>query len=45
MKFMKLPILGAFSILLLLSLLLLSAPARADVKNIWVGVNGVTCPT
>ena len=21
------------------------AAARADVKNVWVGVNGVTCPT
>ncbi len=31
--------------LVLLALLLVVQPARADVKNVWVGVNGATCPT
>lgn len=30
---------------LLVAALLLGSPARADVKNAWIGVNGVTCPT
>jgi hypothetical protein len=21
------------------------APLRADVRNVWIGVNGATCPT
>jgi hypothetical protein len=37
---MKRNIMGAVG-----ALLMLAMPARADVKNVWIGVNGVTCPT
>jgi hypothetical protein len=28
-----------------LALLGMNLPSHADVKNVWVGVNGATCPT
>lgn len=29
----------------LLALLAITRSSQADVKNVWVGVNGATCPT
>jgi hypothetical protein len=33
------------SLIAITLLCLAAALARADVKNVWVGVNGATCPT
>jgi len=34
-----------FFVLLTAGLNFLATAARADVRNIWVGVSGATCPT